>query len=453
MKKGEITAFLGLVFIMLVAFTGSMIESAAVQVAKNYRHADARRAIECVFAEYQKELLEEYDVFALDAGYESGTYSNKLLDKRLEYYGLVNVDNTIERIQFLTDNKGNPFYEQVSNYMNHKYGIDIVKDKLKDVGIWEEHGDNAGDYEKEDIQNKNDIDHLLQENEGEISDQNNPISYIDGLKQAPVLSLVMPEGENVSEKELPLSELVSRRKCNEGYGDFSDKERELGMTDKLLYGEYLLEHFQSVVDNSGNVIDYELEYLIAGKESDRSNLRAVVNQLILLRFVPNYAYLQKSPQRRAEAEAMALTLSSLLAVPAITEAVAQGILLAWAYGEAIVDVRALLKGSKVPLVKDDMSWQLSLSGLLKLGETEQVNDGADVKDGLEYKEYLRILLYLQKQEEVVIRTLDLIEQNLNKIHGLSFFKADLCVTKLDIETRCFLRRGIAYTFPVYFGYQ
>ena len=112
-----------------------------------------------------------------------------------------------------------------------------------------------------------------------------------------------------------------------------------------------------------------------------------------------------------------------------------------------------MKGSKVPLVKDDMSWQLSLSGLLKLGETEQVNDGADVKDGLEYKEYLRILLYLQKQEEVVIRTLDLIEQNLNKIHGLSFFKADLCVTKLDIETRCFLRRGIAYTFPVYFGYQ
>lgn len=29
------------------------------------------RAVECVFAEYQKELLEHYDVFAIEAGYES----------------------------------------------------------------------------------------------------------------------------------------------------------------------------------------------------------------------------------------------------------------------------------------------------------------------------------------------------------------------------------------------
>ena len=45
------------------------MESASIQMAKNYRRADMNRAIESVFAEYQKELLEEYEIFALDAGY------------------------------------------------------------------------------------------------------------------------------------------------------------------------------------------------------------------------------------------------------------------------------------------------------------------------------------------------------------------------------------------------
>ena len=53
-------------------------------------------------------------------------------------------------------------------------------------------------------------------------------------------------------------------------------------------------------------------------------------------------HLQGSSTKKAEAEAMALTLCSLLAVPAITQAAAQVILLAWAYGECLMDVRALL---------------------------------------------------------------------------------------------------------------
>ena len=72
---------------MLVSFAGAVMESASIQMAKNYRRADMNRAIESVFAEYQKELLEEYEIFALDAGYETGRYSEQNLIDRLEYYG------------------------------------------------------------------------------------------------------------------------------------------------------------------------------------------------------------------------------------------------------------------------------------------------------------------------------------------------------------------------------
>lgn len=453
MKKAEITAFLGLIFILLVTFTGSVMDAASIQLAKNYRRVDTERAMECVFAEYQKELLKIYDVFALDAGYESGEYSESLLNKRLEYYGAVNANNEIERIQFLSDDCAKGFYEQVSYYMRHKYGLEIIEDILGDTDSWQSQEEEARDLAEEESEKQEYLEELLLENEGELSEENNPITHVDGLKKTPVLDLVMPEGKAVSEKTIELSETPSNRNLNQGFGDFSDMEANLGTADRLLFGEYLLEHLDTAMDEGGNVLDYEVEYVIAGKSSDRENLKTVVNKLILLRFVPNYTYLLGSPDKRAEAGALALTLCSVLAVPAITEAATQGILLAWAYGESLVDIRSLLNGGGVPLVKDDGSWQLSLSGLLKLGESDDMNDGADDKSGLKYEEYLRILLFLVKKEEAGMRGLDIIEQNLKKIQGLDFFRVDTCVTKLEIVSECSLRRGIKYTFPVCFGYQ
>ena len=78
MKKGEVTAFLSLIFILLVAFIGGIMESASVQMAKNYRRTDMNRAMEAVFAEYQKELLEEYDILIM------GVFS-KLTADMIEY--------------------------------------------------------------------------------------------------------------------------------------------------------------------------------------------------------------------------------------------------------------------------------------------------------------------------------------------------------------------------------
>lgn len=453
MKKAEITAFLSLIFILLVSFIGSVSDAASIQVAKNFRRAETEKAMECIFAEYQKELLEEYDIFALDAGYESGEYKENLLYKRLEYYGAVNSDKSIERIEFLTDNSAKAFYEQVSYYMEHKYGLDLVEGALSNTGFWEEQESASEEYMEEESQNKEYLEGLLAENEGELSSENNPIAHVDALKKTPILNLVMPKEMTVSEKQAELSELPSGRELNRGYGDFSDEAKDSAVTDKLLFGEYILEHFQSFTDKAEGILDYEVEYAIAGKKTDRENLQAVVNKLLLLRFAPNYAYLQSSAEKRAEAEGLALTLCSILTVPAITEAVTQGILLAWAFAESIVDIRALLNGSRIPFAKDSESWQLSLSGLLKLGEYGDVNDGKDSAEGLSYEEYLKILLFLNNKEETAMRCLDLIEMDLQKIKGLDFFKADLCVTKLEVENRCSFRRGIIYTFPTYFGYQ
>ena len=77
-----------------------------------------------------------------------------------------------------------------------------------------------------------------------------------------------------------------------------------------------MEHFPDATKagRKGDLLDYQLEYFLEGKGSDRENLEAVVKKLLMLRFVPNYIYLQGNAAKKAEAKAMALSLCAVLAV-------------------------------------------------------------------------------------------------------------------------------------------
>lgn len=454
MKKAEVTAFLSLIFILLVSFVGGIMESASIQMAKNYRRADMNRAIEAVFAEYQKELLEEYDIFALDGTYETGVYEDGLVKKRLEYFGAGNMEHEIERIEFLTDNGAREFYDQVAYYMKHKYGINLLKDQASRTEVWKMQEEKAKNYENESREKTDDLEKLLGESDKELPQEDNPIAHVSRLRKRSLLELVMPEGSTVSEKKIDLPDCPSGRKLNKGYGDFSDVAESSGTLSALAFGEYLLDHFSMATDKEPEgVLNYELEYICGGKESDRENLEIVVKKLIGIRFAANYLFLLGSSAKRAEAETLALTLCTLAAVPALETAAAQVILLAWAFGESVVDLRALLKGNRVPAVKSEESWQLSLSGLMKLGESKDASDGKDSPDGLSYREYVRMLLFLQKPEKAGMRTLDLIEQNIRIVHGQDFFRADCCIGRMEIKSEVRLRRGITYDFKTYFGYR
>lgn len=454
MKQGEITAYLSLVFILLTAFVGSVMESASIQIAKNYRRADMNRALECVFAEYQKDLLEEYDIFALDVSYESGSYQEEQMTDRLNYYGAANLEQKILRIQYLTDDGCQAFFEQVAAYMEHKYGLDKAQDMLGKTDVWEKQQEDSERYQEDAQEKEAGLEDLLTENEGELPAEDNPISHVGELKASPILAQVTPREMQISDKKINLSDTVSRRQLNKGRGDFSDVAEETGTLSMLLFGEYVLEHFQTAADEKGtDALDYQVEYILEGKASDRENLEAVAGKLLLLRFVPNYVYLQSDSAKKAEAEALAATLCTLLALPEVTEAAAQVILLAWAYGESVVDVRSLLSGNRVAVVKSETTWQLQLSGLLKLGTGEDTSEGMDAEGGLKYQDYIRMLLFLEKKENAGLRSLDLIEQNLRKAKGQKYFRADFCVSKVEYSSTCTLRRGIRYKFPTYFGYR
>lgn len=253
--KGEVTVYLSLVFILLISFAGAMLESASLQNVKNYRRADMTRAVESIFAEYQKELWEVYGIFALEGSYETGSYSEELLKERLAYYGASGMDQEITRIQLLTDQGASAFYEQVTAYMENKYGLDKVKKLVGQTDTWKAGEEALQNYERDGAKTEQELQELLSQKE-EFPEEENPLSHVAKLKSMPLVDLIMPKGRVMSKKSITLSEMVSHRKRNQGYGDFSDVAGSGSTISKLLFGEYVLEHFKMASDSlqsgSGN---------------------------------------------------------------------------------------------------------------------------------------------------------------------------------------------------------
>jgi hypothetical protein len=219
------------------------------------------------------------------------------------------------------------------------------------------------------------------------------------------------------------------------------------VTDRVFFLAYLTEHFGNATkEKETESLLYEQEYLLAGQDTDAKNLESVCKKILNIRMAANYVYLLTDTQKQAEAEAMAAALCSLLTVPAITQLAKHAILLAWAYGESIVDVRVLLQGKRAPAVKTADTWQLQLSSVVKMGTPEEDVKECDVSKGLSYSDYVRGFLLLTEETVLSMRSLDLMESNLG-------IKADSCITRLQLKSTQYMRRGIRNTFTTEFGYQ
>ena len=434
---------MSLIFILLLSMVGALIESTSIQMTRDRKRADTSLALESVFAEYHKELLDTYDVFARYG------CSGNVLQSRLSYYGADQMTHKIMKLQRLTDHDGQPFYEQAVRYAKDWLGMegDQMQGDILPGGAAEEGNhifDKNVDLDKEEADTSSKMEELLAQEEAELPKEGNPIQSVGKLRKSGLLSLVVSEEDAVSERSINTRALPTHRELEAGNFARTDGGNAV---DKAFFIAYVTEHFGSRTDTKETkALLYEQEYLLGGHESDRENLEAVCQKILKIRMAANYVYLLTDTARQAEAETMALGLCSILTVPGITQIVKQGILLAWAYGESIVDLRVLLKGNKVAAVKTSETWQLQLSNLVHLGTSEEVAGERPSRTGLSYKDYLKGLLLMEGREVLSMRSLDLIESNLS-------IRTDQCMTKVQMQSELRMRRGIKDTFSTEFAYR
>ncbi|MDR1018921.1 MAG: DUF5702 domain-containing protein [Lachnospiraceae bacterium] len=473
--KGEVTVFLSLIFLLLMSFIGSIIQATNIKMSMSEKRADVNRGIESVFAEWQKDLYEKYDIFALDLTYEGKEEDEKSIIERLDFFTGFNSDGDVKGIRYLTDNNGQEFYEAACKWTSHKYGLDFVDKNNTVSDSLKGFTDLIPNIEGDNTKNLGEVDDILAENETSLPSKDNPIASVSLFKSAPLLSLVLPKEMEVSKKTIDKSGVVSERNLRTGYGEIQEEQK----GNKLFLITYLLAHFNSFVANEKSsssldlekdeeiseinekeedkVLDYELEYLLEGKESDASNLQAVCGKILALRTVPNFLYLSSDQTKIAEARTAAVALSSLVALPAISEGVTWGIIAAWAFGESIIDIRNLLSGRKVPLTKTAETFSLTLTNLYKLAKGNSKNSesyyGKESKSGNTYEDYLKFFLLAEGEGNMSMRSLDLIEKNLNLIEDKEYIKMDNMVSKINISSTVKTLNLRTYKFKTYYGYR
>ena len=208
------------------------------------------------------------------------------------------------------------------------------------------------------------------------------------------------------------------------------------VTDSLIFQEYIKRTFANYTNVKANTaIKYETEYIVAGNRVDKDNIDAVIGRLLAIREGLNLVYLMCDSQKKNEAHSMAMACLGFSGVYVGVKVLEYAILAVWALGEAMLDVRILMSGGSVPVIKGTGDWNLELSSLTDIGSilSSVVAPGAGKGFGdWRYENYLHVFLYMQNKDEQVLRVMDIIEANIKKKYSTAF-RITNCVQSLRIK--------------------
>lgn len=456
-EQGSITVFLSLISVLFLSLACTLVESVRVQACRAKAEMITRMGLFSVFGEYEKQALLDYDILFLDGACAGKEFSISMLEKKIQSYISQNTKGQttllplkikkceIQGYTLATDEKGKVFERQAVEYQKETFAIDTLNQVLEDsreavrqeeAGESLEEGSASLERQIQQMtQEKEDAGHHTQ-GEKEIpakqESEKNPLDVIRQIKKMGILSLVVREPERLSSKQTREKELVSDR--NLRAGSLRDRRETGGATEKLLFNQYLKNHFSCYGQiREGGILDYELEYLVAGKRSDVDNLKSVVHRLLLMREGVNFLCVASDAQMRQQALLLATALCGAAPIPALRTAVCAALLLAWAYGESLLEVRTLLAGGKVPMIKTASQWKLSLDQLGNLTQIlKECDEGGG--EGHSYEEYMWMLLAVGDRDVYAMRAIDLLECRMQEVQACQNFQADDAIVRLELST-------------------
>lgn len=209
---------------------------------------------------------------------------------------------------------------------------------------------------------------------------------------------------------------ISKTDVNYSNHDLEKLDDNTSLLDKTLVNIYAFDHYnyynKNLIDNNcpfSQSQRLEIEHILSNKTNDYDSIKECINELFLIRSGMNLLYLYSSPEKRSEA----FNISSLIApaAPLLVPVIQCSLLLVWSSVHAFVDLKNLLNCGKVPVMHTDETFTLSLPDVINVLK----NDFEPSKEqGLNYKDYLRILLYVKcllNQKEIYKRMINIIEYN------------------------------------------
>lgn len=486
--RGSMTVFAALSIMLVASFLFVLLEAAHQQQLRRVAQMNTSLVVESVFSNYCSPLWEKYQILVLDNGmteeqepfvsweYYAADLSKESLSQRGFMRGTNHLRMDTKGAEFvayrmLTDEDGRAYIKTISDYMRNTIGQQAIEklaaeyQQLSGMDISDKPDDTAlagadnaiaeaRRLEEEKAKKEEEERKKAQEaakkakatkkadkkaekkakkkagteaGERAIEPAENPLEIIKNLWHQGTLSLVLKDAKAVSNMKEDWSDAVSKR---EKYTGIGLEPIQTDATDTLLFTEYLLDHFACYTSgDAAGTLAYELEYLLCGNEKDQSNLSETVQRLLAVREAANLAYLAADASKQELAYSVALSLAGVTANPGIIYAVKCGLLAAWALAESVLDVRALLSGDKIAIIKNSAQWT---SDLLHLGSVfSSFGTATNCQNGLSYQRYLGFLLMMQAQK-VSYRAMNIQEHVIRSKEGFEDFCMDHLVIDAEI---------------------
>lgn len=528
MKKGSITIYLSLVFVSVLLLVSIIIESARMNVVQTESKSFTYLASDSVLAGYARQVYEDYGILLV--------WEDKSLKEQLMKYIQANInladlnvggtnimatrlkDIKIEKVEYVADNGGEVFKDQILSYMKYaiatksvnklidlyssnsnnqeesdtsEYMVNVKEDNSEMSELVEEINTKIKKFKEDDIKNKlktekkrtkflEKINKIIEkikkyvEEKKEFQKENKGISgndYMDSnliileqiknkieeeqlmdsskskerweqveieiaekiksliiniptkedeenkglyekakeLIEKGILSIVVDDADNISSTSISDSNLPSKK-------EDSTKVKAGTLAEKatlVLYAGIKFGNYQNVKKKSD--LSYELEYIIAGQDNDRSNLATVAEQMVTARNLVTLPCLVTDKVKMSELSTMSSSVATALQLPFL-EPVIKGVLTeAWAFAEAVHDVKILMAGKRIDLIKNSGNWKTSLRNLLP-NETK----GSEKKSAIDYQKFCYLLMMKEKNTTITMRMLDMIQVNIKKNYNAAF---------------------------------
>lgn len=471
MKKGSITVFLTLILSLVLSLICTSIQSVRMEAARTQILCSMDIGLYSLFGQYDKKILDEYDLFVLNASGSDGKlamanvyddmeqYIKPVLKQNSQKLSLLQGGFTAYRL--LTDEQGETFYQQAVQYMEDTLGSQGIQLLLKKMneresktqeaekkGEQAEQGTALESYDSEMTEAAQNSQAAKEEaaleqgtafGSGEASAEitapapvTNPITVIKRIMKMGILELVLPSKKGLSEAEVNRKELVSGRKLQQGISMAAPLAKDTSYTSQILFQQYLLDHLGNYQAPAGKGLKYQIEYILFGKDNDLDNLKAAANKLLLIREGVNMAAILADGVKRAQVQTLAAGIEAAFLIPPATTVIEAALMLCWAFAESVLDVRELFDGGKVSLVKTAGEWQLSLDNLQNLLDgLDSVRKGSS--SGLSYEDYLQVLLLSESKNNKIMRGMDMLEWSIRDKTGNNNFGLDSCITALEAQ--------------------
>lgn len=473
--QGGITVFLTLLFGIILGLISVTIENVRYLTGNVYVHTAAEAAALAVFGEYNLELYEEYGLFAY-GGYgrkNSQELAQNLLKqlqcaldvsdedkpgRTMDLYRISEVQCFLEQVQALTDE--DVFHQQIEDYITAKGIKDLSQLLIGQYGKNSHPGDEKrlrdgldmtdayerGDYKKEDgdaVQTEDSSSEVspVEQTEDNSSEKfpvegkedragGNPLETFQALLRDGILHLVcdvdsLEDGQGVKNSSKSTADLLKGILFGQENSLFSMPQNTKQKVGLLCYGNAV---FSSYVTDKKRSIRCGLEYLATGEEEERDCLLGVVNKLLFVRTILNFAYVNTDSTLREESLATATVIAGLLEMPPLVTAIQQTILLILSVEESLIDITALLQGNLVPFTKTKETFQMSYYEICTAGKklfagkakNYESSWGKFVAGYFDYTQYLWLFSLMNSEDILRERTFHLIEYDLRERFNQTF---------------------------------